>query len=72
MCVFKKDCMQNKSCFRTHIINNYQFAVLLQHVLREAYYKRNNKALHSRKNKTVQLIAGIGVINMPVCTIVFY
>lgn len=72
MCVFKKNCMQNKSCFRTHIINNYPFAVLLQHVLREAYYKGNNKALHSRKNKTVQLITGIGVINMPVCTIVFY
>lgn len=63
--------MQNKSCFRTRIIDNYQFAVLL-HVLREAYYKRNNKAVHSSKNKTVQLITGIGVINMPVCTIVFY
>lgn len=72
MYVFKKNCMQNKSCFRTRIINNYQFAVLLQHVLREAYYKRNNKALHSHKNKTLQLITGIGVINMPVCTIVFY
>lgn len=72
MYIFKKNCMQNKSCFRTHIINNYQFSVLLQHVFREAYYKRSNKALHSSKNKTVQLITGIGVINMPVCTIVFY
>lgn len=72
MYVFRKNCMQNKSCFRTRIINNYQFAVLLQHVLREAYYKRNNKALHSSKDTTVRLITGIGVINMPVCTIVFY
>lgn len=71
MYIFKRNCMQNKSCFRTRIIDNYQFAVLL-HVLREAYYKRNNKAVHSSKNKTVQLITGIGVINMPVCTIVFY
>lgn len=67
--------MQNKSCFRTHISNNYQLTVLLQHVLKEAYYKRKKESGLLKAVRVRQLITltiDMDVINMPLCTIVFY
>lgn len=67
----------NKSCCRAHINNNYQLTVLLHCVLKEAYYlkrkKKESGALKARKvRQLITLTIDMDVINMPLCTIVFF